>query len=261
MTMTESASKNIDVRSPDLSKLDTPYPGREFRLYIAVTNRCNRSCPFCSVYASIKGKMFIKIEQILPHLPSSGHYQVQLEGGEPFLHPDLFKFVQHFTADPRCTRIIVSTNGSLFPFVIEQGSLDRDATRVSLQVFFSRFPSKVTFKVSLNYHLLAEDPLLFEKARTLLDYSQGTGVDIIFNLRKRNDPTCDFDAHLEHLVDQHGLRGFTNSFYLQRYGRNFNDANAEPPFIVGTNWCAINPDGSSWGIDLAARSEGMRRLP
>jgi len=254
------ANNHVDIRQPDSANLDSPFEGREFRLYVAVTNKCNRSCPFCSTYSSSGGKTFIKLDQILRHVPSLGNYQVQFEGGEPFLHPRLLEFARHFASDARCTRIIISTNGTMIPFVISNDIIDRDLSFVALDRFFSRLPDRVLLKVSLNYHLLEADSLLFQKAAILLEFVRKHDLDLVFNLRKRNDPRHDFDANLEHLVDTYDLRAKTNSFFLQRYGRNSIDVNAELPFVVGVNWCSINPDGTSHGIDLIARSEAMRRL-
>lgn len=250
----------IDLRPPDASKLDAPFEGRDFRLYVAVTNRCNRACPFCATHSTPLGTTFITLDQILALLPREGKYQVQLEGGEPFLHPGLPEIAACFSRDERCTRIIISTNGSILPFEFTSGRIDDTASRAALAAFFSRYPARMTLKVSLNHHLLEQDPMLFEKARILLEFTAGTGTDVVFNLRRRNDPLHGRDEWLERMVDEHGLRRATNSFFLQRYGRNTSDDTAEAPFIVGTNWCAVNPDGTAWGIDLIGRSEAMRRL-
>jgi hypothetical protein len=258
--MTVPASKSIELRAPDASRLDAPFAGREYRLYIAVTNKCNMACPFCAVHSSPAGKTFITLDQVISRVPRQGSYQVQFEGGEPFLHPGIEGMARHFSRDERCTRVIISTNGTLFPFEVSNGAIDKEASRLALRSFFSRFPAHMTLKVSVNHHLLEHDRLLFEKAGFLQECTAGTGIDMIFNLRRRNDPACGRDEELERAVDEHGLRGATNSFFLQRYGRNSHDEAAEPPFIVGTNWCAVNPDGSAWGIDLIGRSEAMRRL-
>nr|MDO8110967.1 radical SAM protein [Candidatus Sigynarchaeota archaeon] len=259
--MTVPANKAIELRRPDASNLDSPFEERVLRLYVAVTNKCNRACPFCSVYASTTGKTFIKLEQIVAHVPKRGPYQVQLEGGEPFLHPAIFTFTRHFSEDPRCTKIIISTNGSKFPFVVDERGIDPEASWPGLLQFFSRLPKNSVLKISLNHYLLENDPHLFSKAKLILDTAQEQAINVVFNLRKRNASQHECDAYLETLVDKHGLRPFTNSFYLQRYGRNANDENAEAPYLVGTNWCAVNPDGKAWGIDLIGRSDAMRRLP
>src|SRR5512137_897150 len=134
----------IDLRPPEASKLDAPFEGRDFRLYVAVTNRCNRACPFCSTYSTPLGTAFITLEQILARVPREGKYQVQLEGGEPFLHPGLPEIAARFSYDERCTRIIISTNGTSFPFKIAGGKIDEAASRTALRSFFSRYPARMT---------------------------------------------------------------------------------------------------------------------
>ncbi|MFX0099580.1 MAG: radical SAM protein [Candidatus Hodarchaeota archaeon] len=250
----------LELRAPSEDHLDTPFPGRDYRIYIAVTNRCNRHCPFCAVYSSMEGTSFINLDQISRQVPGKGTFQVQFEGGEPFLHPDIFSFIDTFASHPRCSRVIISTNGSLFPFAMEGNEIDEEKSFEQLKAYFSRLPPVFTLKVSLNQYLHENDPLLFEKARVLTKFLDETGVELIFNLRKRNHPRHDQDIHLEEEVDKHGIRHKTNSFFLQCYGRNSDDENAEKPYLVGTNFILVNPDGTEWGTDLVARSEAMGRL-
>ncbi len=246
----------LELREPDARNLDFPHRGREFRLYVAITNKCNRACPFCSMHSSPAGSRFISLGQIMAHVPPEGRFQVQLEGGEPYLHPLLDGFTDAFNQIERCTKIIITTNGSMFPFVVERGTINIHESRRSLTSFFSRYPGKMLFKVSLNYHLLDSDPLLFEKAALVRDVTRYIGLETVFNARKRTSG----DEWIERLIDDHDLRGCTNSFYLQRYGRNSGDLQAGIPYIVGINWNGINPDGTAWGTDLVARSDAMRRL-
>ncbi|MHA1683637.1 MAG: radical SAM protein [Promethearchaeota archaeon] len=261
-TLTDITQPNpVELREPDLSNLDSPFTGRDLRLYVAITNKCNRSCPFCSMYSSKTGKTFITLEKISKHIPPRGTYQVQLEGGEPLIHPEFFAFLEFFAAQPRCTRILVATNGSLFPFEEKGGILNIPGSRKRLIRFLEKVPARTTFKVSLNHALLSEDPLLFEKARFLLDIAKVMEVPIIFNLRKRVARECEFDNHLEEAVRKWHLDDHTNSFFLQRYGRYSMNSLAEVPHLVGTNFTLINPDGTSFGTDLITRSESMWRLP
>nr|MDO8116951.1 radical SAM protein [Candidatus Sigynarchaeota archaeon] len=139
----------LELREPDASNLDSPHPGREFRLYVAITNRCNRSCPFCSTFSSLAGSWFISLAQIMAHVPREGLFQVQLEGGEPFMHPRINEFVDAFSHMDRCTKIIITTNGSLFPFIIDGRGMDIERSTMELTRFFSRYHGKVLFKISL----------------------------------------------------------------------------------------------------------------
>lgn len=259
MIMERPCIPSARVLAPDPRNLDSPHAGRCFRLYIALTSKCNRECPFCSMHASPRGGCFIDPAAIERHVPASGPYAVQLEGGEPFLHPRFREIVARFGTDDRCERVIISTNGTFFPVVMRDASIDQASTITSMNAFVRSFPGRTTFKVSLNQHLLERDAHLFEKATCFMCACNDAGIDVIFNLRKRPG-VPDKDAWLEALVDSHGLRSNTNAFFLQAYGRNAGDPAAAPPFIVGTNWTGVNPDGRAWGTDLLARSEAMKEV-
>src|SRR5208283_4271870 len=68
--------------------LDHPTPERPFRLYVALTNHCNRSCPWCSTCSSPRGSTWLRVADYEASLPRVRPFQVQLEGGEPTLHPE-----------------------------------------------------------------------------------------------------------------------------------------------------------------------------
>ena len=94
---------------------DYPYEGRPYRLYSALCNYCNYDCPWCSTWSSPEGKTFLSLEDFKKAIPKEGPFEVQLEGGEPLAHPEFFSFVELLQNDPRCKRIILSTNGALIP--------------------------------------------------------------------------------------------------------------------------------------------------
>src|SRR4029077_9896028 len=94
---------------------DHPFPGRTHRVYVALTNHCNRACPWCSTYSSPAGNTWITWAQLAASLPAAGHFDVQLEGGEPTLHPAFWEFVQRLRSEPRCNKLILCTNGVVMP--------------------------------------------------------------------------------------------------------------------------------------------------
>ena len=42
--------------------LDHPTPDRPHRLYYALTNHCNRTCPWCSTCSSPQGSTFLTLD-------------------------------------------------------------------------------------------------------------------------------------------------------------------------------------------------------
>ncbi len=72
---------------------DRPSATRPHRVYVATTNHCNRACPWCSTCSSPRGDTWLGIPEYLAALPAQGEFEVQLEGGEPTLHPRFFELV------------------------------------------------------------------------------------------------------------------------------------------------------------------------
>src|ERR1700756_4557675 len=90
--------------------LDHPTPERPHRLYFAMTNHCNRACPWCSTCSSPRGSTWLSVENYTAGFPPHGPFQVQLEGGEPTLHPQFWEFVRIARAHPRCDHLVLCTN-------------------------------------------------------------------------------------------------------------------------------------------------------
>src|SRR3979411_1527257 len=83
--------------------LDRPGAERPFRLYVATSNHCNRSCPWCCTYSSPRGGTFLALEASRAALDAigTGPFEVQLEGGEPTIHPLFFELARPGRAAPR----------------------------------------------------------------------------------------------------------------------------------------------------------------
>jgi len=230
--------------------LDHPTPGRPHRVYVALTNHCNRACPWCSTCSSPAGGTFLALEDFARALPEQGPFEVQLEGGEPTVHPRFWDFVASARSNPRCARLVVCTNGVVLP---------RQAAR--LAAWLARLGSPLTLKLSFNHHLLDEDPGLADLARETRDALGQLGGDRLFvlNVRLRKGVEDD-DRRVVDAARHAGLLGDANVFFLQRYGFADGEASWDAPFLVGTDFRLVNPDGRVLGPDLVARSESMRRL-
>lgn len=230
---------------------DRPTQARAHRLYVALTNHCNRACPWCSTCSSPSGSTWLSVADYRASLPREAAFEVQLEGGEPTLHPALFELVALARAEPRCERVILVTNGVVLPR--ERGPL-RD--------YLEQLGAPLTIKLSINHHLLAQDRELLSRAsmiRALLDESPGD-TELVLNVRLRPDAPGR-DAWVRDAVEAAGLLAIANVFHLQAYGFAAQREGWERPFVVGTNFTLINPDGHAHGPDLIGRSEAMRVLP
>lgn len=229
--------------------LDHPTPERPHRVYVALTNHCNRVCPWCSTCSSPRGSTWLTPADFLAALPD-GPFQVQLEGGEPTVHPEFWEFVRLARGHPRCTHLVLCTNGVVLP-----------RSRERLRVWLERLGVPLTVKLSINHHLLDHDCGLIELAVLVRDLftEMGGGRLLVINVRLRRGYEED-DRLVREAVEAAGLLPHANVFFLQRYGFASDEADWEPPAPVWDNFRLVNPDGRVYGPDLIARSEGMRRL-
>jgi hypothetical protein len=230
---------------------DRPSETRPHRVYVATTNNCNRSCPWCSTCSSPSGSTWISVDAYLASFPSSGEFEVQLEGGEPTLHPEFFELVHLARAQPRCVRVVVVTNGVVLP-----------RSREHLRAWLLELGTPLTIKLSINHHLLARDHELLPLAADMRDVMREMGDDreLVLNVRLRPDAPGR-DAWVTDVVRDAGLIELANVFHLQAYGFASSRYGWDLPFLVGTNFTLVTPDGRTHGPDLIARSEAMRVLP
>ena len=229
---------------------DRPSEARPHRVYVATTNHCNRACPWCSTCSSPRGSTWLGLAEYLGCFPGEGPFEVQLEGGEPTIHPQFFELVALARANPRCVRVVVVSNGVVLPREPEP-----------LTRWLERLGAPLTFKLSINHHLLGRDRDLLELASAIRDVLTQLGGDreLVLNVRLRPDAPGG-DAWVQEAVREAGLLPLANVFALQAYG--FASERAwDTPFVVGTNFTLVNPDGTTHGPDLIGRSEAMRVLP
>lgn len=114
-------------------------------LYMRITDCCNVKCPFCLAYSSPRNNnymSFTNFQNIVAKYHNLGDYAIQLEGGEPLLHPEFLKMVKHCCADPRCRIIRIATNAILLNEVVR-----------SLALLAASYKKIIFVKISINYFL------------------------------------------------------------------------------------------------------------
>ena len=175
---------------------------------------------------------------------------MQLEGGEPTTHRDFWEFVRIARAHPRCTHLVLCTNGVALPRRAE-----------ILRTWVERLGAPLTIKLSINHHLMDEDAGLIPLAVLLRDTMRELGGErlLVINVRLRRGVEDD-DRRVREAVDAAGLMPHSNVFFLQRYGFAVDEKEWDVPRPVWDAFSLVNPDGTIYGPDLIARSEGMRVL-
>ena len=173
-------------------------------------------------------------------------FELQLEGGEPLLHPFMFLFMWYAHSTGRCKKIIILTNGKLISDYLEEIISFMDRARIQIEI-----------KMSINYWLYSENPHIFKQASDLyLSTEFVDGISVKFNVRMRHR-----DEWIIDLLKENKIYKQSNVFYLQSYGR-MTGTDYEKPVIVQNidDWFVYSCDGKCFGKDLIARSEYEKGL-
>ena len=221
------------------------------RFYFALTNNCNRSCKYCSCFSRPDKGTFLTFEIIKDYIDSTdSEFQIQLEGGEPLLHPDFHQIIEYAVNTGRCDKVILTSN---FAIVDDVDTFFHYLNFDGLKSFL--------VKPSINYDLYKEDPNFFIKMKdikdTLVEYPK---FELKFNVRL--DKTRD-DNIVLYGLREYNLMEDSNIFHYQRYGYASNNLDFDLPFVITdhVDFNLISPDGKDFGMDLIARSEHMKTLP
>ena len=212
------------------------------RLYINLTNHCNTNCPFCCMYSGTNKNRFMSFEIFKEIINScDDQFELQLEGGEPLLHNDLFLFIEYAIHTQRCKKIIILTNGILIEKYMKRLIDIANWNKIMIEC-----------KISINYWLLElDDNFLFKMNKLVFATKFIENINILFNVRKRKS-----DDWIDEELKKYQLYDKSNIFYFQSYGK-LKDSNYEKPVIVQNieNWKVYASDGTCFGQDLIARSE------
>ena len=217
------------------------------RLYINLTNKCNSDCPFCCMYSGKEKNTFMDFNVFKYIIDGKDDdFELQLEGGEPLLHPFMLLFMWYAHSTGRCKKIIILTNGKLLSDYLEE-----------VITFMSQTEIPIEIKMSLNYWLYKENPHIFKQARDLYCSTEFVdGISVIFNVRMRHG-----DEWIIDLLKENKIYKQSNVFYLQSYGR-MTGTDYEKPVIVQNvdDWFIYSCDGKCFDKDLIARSEHEKGL-
>lgn len=218
------------------------------RQYINITNNCNANCEFCCMWSDSSKHTFMDFDTFKGIVDSKDlPFELQLEGGEPLLHKDMYLFMEYARSTGRCTKIIILTNGILLGEHLKR-----------IVEFHKCYDIPIVIKVSFNYWLYKIDKESLNKIKDeVLAIEFIDGVDILLNVRLRHE-----DEHIKEMIYEMGLENISNIFYLQSYGKYEEETEYDKPVIVQNidDWFIYACDGTCFGKDLIARSDYERTL-
>jgi MoaA/NifB/PqqE/SkfB family radical SAM enzyme len=217
------------------------------RIYLNLTNRCNVKCDFCCMFSEPNKNTFLSFDKYKEIIDNSEcFFELQLEGGEPFLHEDFYLFVEYAIFTGRCTKITISTNGIL---------LSKHLQRLTNFCDFSKIP--IVIKRSINYYLYNLDNWIFKKCRDLYLATEFIpNFKIEFNVRLRKE-----DNWIVEKLKEFKIYEQSRVYELQNYGRMGNDLYSKP-FIVRNidEFFLYASDGKCFNDDMVKRSEYEKTL-
>jgi MoaA/NifB/PqqE/SkfB family radical SAM enzyme len=223
------------------------------RIYININNVCNANCEFCCMYSGTHKKTFMPFDTFKDIIDGNcargDDFELQLEGGEPLINPNLYLFMWYAWSTKQCKKIIITTNGKLLRTHLNRLVNFAGETKLPVQV-----------KMSINYWLLAENADLCKHARDIhlatefLDY-----FSIRFNVRLRNDG----DEQVMNEIRKYKIEDQCNIYNLQSYGKLSGNPEYESPIIVQNidDWFIYSCDGQPFNKDLVARSKHEETVP
>ncbi len=224
------------------------------RLYINVTNKCNTACPFCCMYSTPQKNTFMNFDTFRNIIDScKDKFELQLEGGEPLIHPTLFLFIEYAISTKRCMKVIILSNG----IILDDNYLKRFCHIANWYgILFE-------FKLSINEHL---EQVFNKKGNNIYLFASHLAfttkymefVSITFNVRTTHTNR----VSIEQNIKKYGLESHSNIFYLQSYGKLKENDEYEKPTIVQNinNWRIYASNGECFDQDLIARSERENEL-
>ena len=111
--------------------MEDRYGRRVDYLRIAVTSRCNLSCPYCHHEGEEGDGGELSpdfVSRVLDDLVPLGVRKVKITGGEPLLHPEIVEIVRRVADFPEIVDISMTTNGTLLQklaYPLKEAGLNR----------------------------------------------------------------------------------------------------------------------------------------
>ncbi|MEW6737083.1 MAG: radical SAM protein [Acidobacteriota bacterium] len=185
-----------------------------FDVQIQVTNRCNMKCSFCDFWPNgakpQEELCIVEFKRLSAELSKLGTFIVSLEGGEPFVRPDLVEIVRAFS-DRHL--VFLYTNGWYVDKKIAQALFDAGLTQIGVSIDYPDAQRHDTKRVL---------PGCFEKAWQAIDAFRtiaphgGRQVHVITVLMKDNQ--YDIEELLK-LSASHGVGHYITLLSTHGYRR------------------------------------------
>lgn len=235
---------------PEIEKMKLFEP--KMRLYINITNKCNVCCPFCCQYSSPQRDCFMAFDTFQSIVDKHEKFEVQLEGGEPTIHPEFVRMVSYCLNHKECGRVVIQSNG-IERALLERCLIEKDLwTKLVFKISFNEYLYKLGKSTSVRNNI--KNNHLFNLLLLKQNIQFVPNVKLIINARTSENDSID----LRQLLEDNGLIENAVIYKIQKYGRSKEGAK---PFIKQNieDWKIFASDGKYFGQDLISRSEYEKR--
>lgn len=193
------------------------------RVYLRLTNACNRQCKFCCYKGDPKaiGEMTPEvvsdiIQRELDVHSENKYLRVILTGGEPTLCSNLRDIIVELRQKP-IVRIVLETNGS---------TLDSD----KMQELFPHFMHKHFIKIAIHSDAIDNDPETMEKIIQFTKIAKETGIRYLLNVRYYDEAD---KARVGKYIEEHELKpDFGEVFYYPIHSLNLYEDGTLPDYGI-----------------------------
>lgn len=167
------------------------------RVYLRITNRCNKNCNFCYYKNDPKplGDMTIEtVEKIIEHeliaQSSAKWLRVELTGGEPTLCNNLKEIITYLDSFSNIN-VVLETNGT---------TLMTDKFLDIIKVFKKK---KNLLKISINSELLDSDITWLHKLSSFTKFAKENNIRYVLNVRVKDEID---KIKIKKIIQEHDLQ-------------------------------------------------------
>lgn len=220
-------------------------------LYIHITNKCDFNCSSCPSYCDPCGLGFIKFHELQLAVQNYEKYPIEvvLEGGEPFLHPHIYLFIEYLSALENVKKITLSTNGVYV----------RDNLQDILRII-ERNKVHISLQIVMNSEMLVEFPEALDICKELVTTMQEVELfSASFCLKYNSDE--DKMELLTKVTEKDIPLIYTEFQLVKAYGR-LKDSEYPLPVMPDNpvDWVCIAWDGTDFQTNLIERPEYEQKL-
>lgn len=199
------------------------------RIYVKVTNECNKQCSFCYYHGDTKPKGCLELQTMKEIMEKEQEtheetrlIRVILTGGEPTLCPHLAEIVEYLTGLQRM-QLVIETNGTNFE--------NQEFTKI-LDHF--KEGNYHYLKIAMNNELLDSEPGFREKIINFIKAAKENKIRFILNARYKDEAD---KANLQKFIVENDLGpAYGEVYYYPLHEYNFYRDGELPtfgfPFII-----------------------------